>query len=408
MAPLPLGLACVAAATRQAGHEVSWLDLMFASDAADAVQKAIAEFQPEVIGISVRNIDDQKMSAPRFLLDPVKEIVSLCRQESKAPVVLGGAGYSMFPEAVLRYVGADLGIQGDGEAAFPALLEGLASGERRPHAPGVYLAGTPASPVRFPLRLDDFPLPAPESWISPSVSKTDVWIPVQSQRGCPMHCSFCSTSVIQGSTRRTRSAQSVVNWLRQLRAAGYRNLAFVDNNFNLPSAHAKELCRQIAAARLDLNLWCIVYPKLVDAELVDLMQRAGCQEASLGFESASEHVLRGFNKRFDAAEVRAIAGRFAQAGIRRRGFLMLGAPGETRDSVEESLEFADSLHLDGLNLTVGIRIYPQTALCQTAREEGLIGRDDDLLAPRFYLAPGLRDWLPQRAADYKAARAWVQ
>jgi len=407
MVPLPLGLACVASATRQAGHEVSWLDLMFVPDAQAALRETIAGFRPEIIGISVRNIDDQKMSAPRFLLDPVKAIVSACHRESKAPVVLGGAGYSMYPSAVLRYLGADLGIPGDGEVAFPTLLKTLEGGYGRLGSPGICVAASPL-PAEFPERLDDFPLPEPQAWISPLVSKADAWIPVQSQRGCPMHCSFCATSVIQGSVRRTRSSEQVVKWLRTLREAGYCNLAFVDNTFNLPASHAKELCRQIAAAKLGLNLWCIVYPKWVDAELVDLMQRAGCQEASLGFESGSEQVLRNFNKHFNPAEVRSISQMFAQAGIRRRGFLMLGGPGETRESVEESLDFADSLQLDGLSLTVGIRIYPQTALCQTAIEQGIIRADDDLLAPRFYLAPPLLDWLPRRAAEYTASRPWVQ
>ena len=85
--------------------------------------QAIDEFAPQVIGISVRNIDDQVKGSNRFLLDQAKEVVSLCRKLSKAPLVLGGAGYSMFPQSALEYVGADMGIQGEGEAAFPVLLK---------------------------------------------------------------------------------------------------------------------------------------------------------------------------------------------------------------------------------------------------------------------------------------------
>jgi len=98
---------------------------------------------------------------------------------------------------------------------------------------------------------------------------------------------------------------------------------------------------------------------------------------------------------------------FVDAGIFRRGFLLLGGPGETRESVEESLAFADSLHLDALKITVGLRIYPETPLAATSVVEGMIQRDDDLLWPRFYLAPQLRDWLPVRIAAYKASRSWV-
>jgi hypothetical protein len=98
---------------------------------------------------------------------------------------------------------------------------------------------------------------------------------------------------------------------------------------------------------------------------------------------------------------------FADAGIFRRGFLLLGGPGETRESVEESLTFADSLHLDALKITVGVRIYPETPLAATALAEGLIRPDDDLLWPCFYMAPQLRDWLPERIAAYTASRSWI-
>jgi hypothetical protein len=105
--------------------------------------------------------------------------------------------------------------------------------------------------------------------------------------------------------------------------------------------------------------------------------------------------------------VRAVSKMFADAGIFRRGFLLLGGPGETRETVEESLMFADSLNLDALKITVGLRIYPETPLAATAFGEGLIGPGDDLLWPRFYLAPRLREWLPERVIAYKTSRSWV-
>jgi radical SAM superfamily enzyme YgiQ (UPF0313 family) len=190
-------------------------------------------------------------------------------------------------------------------------------------------------------------------------------------------------------------------------SSGFRNFNFVDNTFNLPPYYAKELCRRILARGLDINLWCIVYPKWIDSELVELMARVGCREISLGFESGSDHMLASFNKRFKTEEVRTVARMFADAGIFRRGFLMLGGPGETRETVEESLSFAESLGLDALKVTVGLRIYPETRLAATALAEGIIQPDDDLLWPRFYLAPRLRGWLPERIAAYKTSRPWV-
>jgi hypothetical protein len=96
MPALPLGLACVAAATQKAGHDVKMVDLMTEKDTPSVLRGAIEGFHPDLIGISVRNIDDQNMGNPRFLLDPVKEIVTGCRSLSEAPIVLGGAGYSIY------------------------------------------------------------------------------------------------------------------------------------------------------------------------------------------------------------------------------------------------------------------------------------------------------------------------
>jgi len=441
MPTLPLGFACVAAATQNAGHEVALLNLMFEGDPKVGIRTSIEDVRPEVIGISVRNIDDQNMLQPRFLLASVKEVIGSCRSFSHAPVILGGAGYSIFPGSALGYLGADMGIQGEGEIVFPILLDRIGKGVEVSDLPGVHFPGHAAQaadegvvrpsaqnlrayacrrasarrqakgrkpPLRyFEKKLDKLPLPEPNLWIPPGASKRKLWVPVQSRRGCPLDCTFCSTSAIEGRAIRRRSPTRVVNWLKQLRKTGCRNFNFVDNVFNLPPDYAKTLCRQVIQAELGLHLWCLIYPKWIDAELVELMGRAGCRQISFGFESGSEEMLRSLNKRFDRKEVSTVSRMFAEAGIERMGFLLLGGPGETKDSVEESLSFADSLNLETLKITVGLRIYPQTPLARTAVAEGVVKAEDDLLFPQFYLQPELRDWLPERVAAYRASRPWV-
>ena len=405
--PLPLGPALVAAATRRAGHEVRLLNLMFESDTKSAIQDCIAGFRPQVIGISVRNIDDQNMADPKFLLPPVREVVATCRSLCGAPIIVGGAGYSIFPQGALRYLGADMGVQGEGEAVFPALLERLASGAPAWGLPNLFLPNQPPADRAFARKLDALSLPEAKLWIPDVPRSREFWVPVQSRRGCPLDCSFCSTRAIEGRALRRHSSEAMVAWLEQLVSSGFTNFHFVDNVFNLPPYYAKELCRKIVARGVAINFWCIIYPKWIDQELVEGMARAGCREVSLGFESGSDSMLASFHKRFRNEEVRAASQKFRGAGIFRRGFLLLGGPGETRESVEESLAFADSLTLDALKITVGLRIYPATALAAMALGEGLIRRDDDLLWPRFYMAPPLREWLPERVASYKAERSWV-
>ncbi len=395
--PLPLGLACVAAATERAGHCVRLLVLGSDADCENDVRQAIGQFAPDVIGVSVRNIDDQNMQSPRFLLASLKQVVAVCRAVCSAPIVLGGAGYSIFPESALAYLGGEIGIRGEGEAVFPALLSWLEQGAQSPSPPAAYFPNGSRSPTAFAFALDDFLLPEPRLWLD-FPGSTEMRIPVQSRRGCPLDCIYCSTSLIEGRPIRRRSPELVVRWLKALRHGGFRHFHFVDNTFNLLPSYAKDLCRKLIDAELGLDWWAIIYPKWVDAELVELMAKAGCTQVSLGFESGSETMLPRLNKRFTCSEVREISENLARVGIQRYGFLLLGGPGETRESVEESLEFADSLHLDELKITVGLRIYPQTPLASAALADGLIRPDDDLLMPRFYITPSLRDWLPDRIA----------
>ena len=110
------------------------------------------------------------------------------------------------------------------------------------------------------------------------------------------------------------------------------------------------------------------------------------------------------NKKFSLADVRRTSELLAKYKIKQMGFLLLGGPGETRDSVEESLRFADALPLDALKITIGIRIYPQTELARTAVAEGLIAPDDDLLLPRFYMVPALEAWLRETVATWMETR----
>jgi radical SAM superfamily enzyme YgiQ (UPF0313 family) len=347
------------------------------------------------------------MDAPKFLLPPTRQVVAACRRLCDASTVIGGAGYSIFPSSALNYLGANIGIRGEGEILFPAVLERIARRAPVTRLPGVYVPDLPPDDRTFCPSLDDLPLPEPGLWIPDVPGRVDFWVPAQTRRGCPMDCSFCSTGAIEGRAVRQRSPEAVADWLEQVVAAGFHNIHFVDNTFNLPLAYAKQLCRRIIEKDLSINVWCLVYPKWIDGELVGLMARVGCREISLGFESGSSRMLGSLHKEFTPEEVRAVSKMFADAGIQRRGFLLLGAPGETRDTVEESLGFADSLIPDALKITMGLRIYPETPLATVAVAEGQIGPNDDLLSPRFYLAPGLKDWLPERVADYRRSRSWV-
>ena len=405
--PLPLGLNCVAVSVRNAGHEVKLIDLMAERNDGISLQKEIGAYQPEVIGISVRNIDDQNMDNPKFLPAPIKDVVRDCRTASDAPLVLGGAGFSIFPESTLDYLQADMGIQGEGETAFPLLLNRMQKKSPLAGTPGLYLRGHGLQgPREFAPNLDMLPLPDAAISSLLASDKREIWMPFQTRRGCPLNCSYCSTFMIEGCFLRKRSPGPVIEAISDHVDRGFNRFYFVDNIFNLPPSYAGKLCRGIIKSKLQISWRCIYYPGKTDENVVELMAKAGCIEVGLGFESGSANILRRMNKRFGPTQVRAASDILNKNGIRRWGFLMLGGPGETKETVKESLDFADSLNLDGLKITLGIRIYPNTAIAKTAIEDGLLSPTDDLLAPKFYVVKELNQWLHETVEAWKVGRPY--
>ncbi len=408
MRTVPLGLASVAAAVQGGGRSVEMVDLMGTADMEGSIATALQAFAPDLVGISIRNLDNQSMGNTRFLLEEDNRVVQLVRKLSKAPVVLGGAGYSICPAGMLEYTGADMGIQGEGELAFRLLVERLESAASLAGLPGLYLRGKGACDGRtFVEDLDEFPLPG-TALLSPYLTGKEV-VPVQTRRGCAMGCSYCSTALIEGRQTRKRSPGRVVEWMARLREKGSREFYFVDNTFNLPRPYALDLCRRLARASLDLAWRCILYPWKVDEAVAAAMAEAGCVEASVGFESGCEPIMATMHKRFRRKDVAAACALLRKHAIRRSGFLLLGAPGETRRSIEESLRFADSLDLDLLKITTGIRIYPHTRLAGQARKERMIATGEGLLFPRFYMAPGVDpEWVRETVEAFAENRPnWI-
>ncbi|MBS3810081.1 MAG: cobalamin-dependent protein, partial [Desulfobacterales bacterium] len=193
MTVLPLGMACVASAVEYGGHDIRVVNLMRPEHVSRFLVPVIEKFSPEVIGISVRNIDDQNMNAPKFLLSEVKPVIAECRSRSDSPIVLGGPGYSIFPQSVLDYLGADFGIQGEGEWEMLELLSRLETNEDLDGLNGLWVPGRGlmAPPFRNP-RLNAYPMPDPAVHLDPRLPQIgkDTMMPFQTRRGCPMNCSY--------------------------------------------------------------------------------------------------------------------------------------------------------------------------------------------------------------------------
>jgi radical SAM superfamily enzyme YgiQ (UPF0313 family) len=214
--------------------------------------------------------------------------------------------------------------------------------------------------------------------------------------------------MIEGKGTRKRSVKSVIDALSRYASAGFDHFFFVDNTFNLPQGYAIDLCDRMIDAGLGISWRCILYPGKVEEELVEKMAKSGCVEVSLGMESGSDIILKKMNKRFLKDDVRHASDLLKKHGIRRMGFLLLGGPGETRQTVMESLKFADSLELEMVKVTIGIRIYPDTDLARHAKRVGILSADNNLLSPRFYIENGMKGWLRKVVQEWMKDRPnWI-
>ena len=395
---VPNGLACVASALDAAGHEVSFLDLCFTRDPVTAARDAARRFAPSIIGVSIRNIDNSDAIALRHYTPEARIVLAALRAAApKATVIAGGAAFGVAPEALFRDFGVDYAVAGDGERASVALVNAIAEGrEIGPLAGVVRAVGDRVhfTPPGEEADLDSLPSPSLDRWIDlKRYERNGATIPIQTKRGCVFKCIYCTYRNVEGWGYRTRSPKLVADEIEELkRNAGVNHFDFVDSTFNSPPGHALEVCEEISRRDLGVHLDTTNFtPAAASTELLAAMRRAGFRTLGITAESASDPVLERLEKGFTAAKVHEVAERVEKAGIRTLWIFLVGGPGETRKTLEETLRFARWRldRGDAVYLTVGLRIYPGTTLHRIAIAEGRVADGDSLLDPSFYFAEGL-------------------
>jgi radical SAM superfamily enzyme YgiQ (UPF0313 family) len=395
---VPNGLACVASALDQAGHDVQFLDLCFERDPVAATKRAIRKHNPGIVGVSVRNIDNSDAIALRHYTPEAKEIFSTVRQTAaSAKVIAGGAAFGVAPEALFQSFGVDYAVAGDGERASVALVDTLARGDSVAPIAGLVRMENGCvhfSPPGEDAALDDLPTPALHRWIDlRRYERNGATIPIQTKRGCVYKCVYCTYRNVEGWGYRTRDPDRVADEIEELsRRAGVKTFDFVDSTFNSPPGHALEVCEAVIRRKLGVHLDTTNFtPAAASNELLSAMRHAGFRTLGITAESASDPVLEKLEKGFTSAKVRDVAERVEKMGIRVLWIFLVGGPGENPLTLEETLAFAEwRLNRgDAVYLTVGLRIYPGTTLQRIAISEGMIETNDALLDPTFYFSPAL-------------------
>jgi anaerobic magnesium-protoporphyrin IX monomethyl ester cyclase len=396
---VPNGLACVASALDAAGHRVRFLDLCFASDPVASARRAATEFKPDIIGVSVRNIDNSDAIALRHYTPEARTVLQVLRHAAPgAKVIAGGAAFGVAPEALFRDLGVDYAVAGDGERASVALVDALSSGTPIDALPGLVRdrdGRVAFTPPGEDADLDSLARPSLHRWIDLArYQRHGATVPIQTKRGCVYKCVYCTYRNVEGWGYRTRDPELVADEIEELKVkAGVHHFDFVDSTFNSPPGHAIQVCEAITRRKLAVQLDTTNFtPATASEELLRAMKTAGFRSLGITAESASDPVLERLEKGFDAAKVREVAERVEKFGIKTLWIFLVGGPGETAETVEETLAFA-SWRLrrgDAVYLTVGLRIYPGTTLHRIAIAEGVVPSGSTLLDPTFYFSSAIQ------------------
>jgi radical SAM superfamily enzyme YgiQ (UPF0313 family) len=399
----PIGLSYVATATRRAGHEVRFVDLMMSREPLAVLENVLREFQPEVVGFSVRNIDNIIAQRVAWHLSEVREFIALIRKNSAARIVLGGPAASILGAGALKNLDADFAIIGEGEIAFLQLLDAMKGSRPFESVKGLCYRSNGDVLAIAPERQEKFGGSGMEDWIHwrPYARAGGTWA-VHTKRGCPLACLYCNYPVMEGHQLRSRSAVDVVDEMeRVLASVGPRTFEFTDSTFNVPESHAIGICEEIIRRKLRVSLSAVsINPRNVSRELFSIMKRAGFCSLVITPDSASETMLKNLRKGFGVAAVRRAAELAREAGIQCTWFFLLGGPGETKETVEETVSFVETQLNAPKFLTIfltGMRLLPGTPLTEQAIAENYIPAERDLCQPTFYFSPGLdEEWVINR------------
>jgi radical SAM superfamily enzyme YgiQ (UPF0313 family) len=333
----------------------------------------------------------------RSYLEDNKHIVETVKHQCQAPIIIGGAGFTLFPEELLAYLDLAYGICGDGEPGIPLFIKYLQGEVDLASIPGIcYHDGEKVviSPLARITNFRGLPFPAYNLINLQRYLDAGVGLTVEGRRGCDLSCIFCPEGADSAGCR-LKAPELVVDEMKfHLQQKSIHRFFFPDSVFNVPRHHALAICQELRERKLEVRWSADINPVAVDREMVAAMKAAGCRAISLGIDTASPVMLRNYRKGFTLDDIRRTASLLNEYAIPFAYSILFGGPGETRDTVGETLQYLQATR-EPVFFRAGIRIFKGTAIEKNTREVGVISIGQGTLATNFYLSPELEpDFMP--------------
>jgi len=398
----PVGLDYIAAATQKAGIDVDIVDLCLSDGPERALHDYFSRNSPRLVGLSIRNVDDCYWPNARWFVPGLVETVGKIRKLADAPIVLGGIGFSIFARRIVEYTGADFGIRGDGEQSVIALFKQLENQKAFDFVEGLIwrrdgkiIENRPAWPGKLSVES------CRDAVDNLAYFNKGGQCGIETKRGCNRSCIYCADPLAKGAMIRTRRPGEVADEIEALLARGINVLHICDSEFNVPAAHALAVCEELIGRKLGQRLIWYTYMSVVpfDADLAAAMRRAGCAGIDFTVDSASPSMLGTYRQRHNREDIKSAVRLCRRNNITVMADLLLGGPGETPETVKETIEFFKKINPDCIGAQLGVRIYPATAMGKIVNADGPLQTNPnirrkytgsvDFLKPTFYISKEL-------------------
>lgn len=366
----PLGILSIASYLESKGFDVHVVDLHAEQLRPDDLREILRRLRPRFVGLTVLS--------SHFV--PANYIFKICKEEvPDCQVFAGGVHAEAYPEQMLRNPFLDAVGRGDGEETMLELVSGV------PYAdiPGLSYRGPNRNvvhnkPRAVEMDLDRYPFPAYhlinlDNYFPPVGTYRDLpAVNLLMTRGCPGKCTFCNSAK---TTLRSRSSAKMIELIKKLRYEdGIRQFTFYDDTFTANPRTVKEFCQGIIDQKVDIKFTCYARGDMFNETMADLLSRAGCHHVLLGIESGSPTLMAKIGKPIEKAKYAKVVEIAHQHGIEVRGAFIIGHIEETRETLEETLQFAIDLDLDFFQPSV-MTPYPGTQLYIDAKRDGLLLHD---------------------------------
>ncbi|OGW10214.1 MAG: hypothetical protein A3F81_05310 [Nitrospinae bacterium RIFCSPLOWO2_12_FULL_39_93] len=330
--------------------------------------EALKDFKPDVILLSCFTIN-------RIAGFKIAQMVKEFKPAIK--VVMGGMHPSFMYKQILSNTSVDVVCIGEGDRTIIELLDAFKANALLDNIKGIAFkkdGGVFITEKRpFVKDLDTIPFPAHDLYKDYLIQTGKAHI--IASRGCPFGCQFCSTTEFWGRSWRARSTTNVVDEIEMLlRDYGIKYVSFLDDEFTLQKRHTIELCKEMLNRELKIKWSCSTRVNTLDREQLEWMVKSGCEHIALGIESGSPRILKTIGKKIKVEQIINAFDLLKELSLSRGAYLMVGNPGEDRESVDETIQLVRRLKLDVPSVAVA-EIYPGTQLYEIAKEKGFITDD---------------------------------